>query len=442
MASMQELLPLVTDPREDLATEYKGWLDLGTNEHKATLAKAAIALVNHGGGFIVIGFQEASGIWSSTPCPVAVPAFTQDDVNGAIGRYAAPEFHCEMHRIVHPTTSVSHPVIVVPGTQKEPVMSKRECGTVLGLHRCYIRKPGPKSEEPKTGDEWRALLARCVRATREDMLDSIRTIMAGHIRVDPPEATQKDRLREFCKAANARWAELTAKLPEDSGARVPRGYFEMGLALVGATPARNAADLQDRLGRARQIKLTGWTPFLELRPLQWAPYVFDAFVEAWVGRPHDGAFSDAAHSDFWRVSLDGMLYSIRGYQEDGLEGKPSGTLFDITLPVWRIGEGILFAHRLAAAFEGVEAMAIRCRYTGLEGRKLICVTGRREVWDDQVSRSNEIVLETQATMHQVQDNLVEVLHQLLAPLYERFSFMRLPASLVDQEFRSMAKGRF
>ena len=37
---------------EELGVEHKGWIDLTSKEHKATLAKAAIALANHGGGFI------------------------------------------------------------------------------------------------------------------------------------------------------------------------------------------------------------------------------------------------------------------------------------------------------------------------------------------------------------------------------------------------------
>ena len=44
MPSIKDLEPLVSEPREDLSVEYKDWLDLTTNEHRATLAKAAIAL--------------------------------------------------------------------------------------------------------------------------------------------------------------------------------------------------------------------------------------------------------------------------------------------------------------------------------------------------------------------------------------------------------------
>lgn len=55
MVPLDELLPLVAEPREDLAAEYKGWLDLTETNHKAVLAKAAIAIANHGGGYIIIG---------------------------------------------------------------------------------------------------------------------------------------------------------------------------------------------------------------------------------------------------------------------------------------------------------------------------------------------------------------------------------------------------
>ena len=58
MPTIEELQPLLGEPREDLAAEYKTWLDLTINDHKAVLAKAAIALANHGGGFIIVGFDD------------------------------------------------------------------------------------------------------------------------------------------------------------------------------------------------------------------------------------------------------------------------------------------------------------------------------------------------------------------------------------------------
>src|SRR6185369_11821589 len=103
-------------------------------------------------------------------------------------------------------------------------------------------------------------------------------------------------------------------------------------------------------------RLTGWTPFLELHRDGLRPYPHDNFVEAWVGRPvEERAFgADPSHADFWRASPDGLLYTIRGYTEDGLGDRPAGRFIDITLPVWRVAEALLFARRLADTFAGVE----------------------------------------------------------------------------------------
>ena len=443
MPSIQDLQPLVTEPREDIGSEYKDWLDLTTNEHRATVAKAAIALVNHGGGFIVIGFEDVAAGLQSHARPAAIPQVTQDAINAAIRRYASPEFHCEMYAVAHPTTGVIHPVIVVPGTMTEPVMSKRDCPGVISQTRCYIRKPGPRSEEPQTGEEWRTLLNRCVRAGRDDMLEAIRSIVSGRVEAPgvPPNAIE--RLRAFCDAGRTRWEELAKMLPEGGPGQFPHGYYEMGFALAGAQPAGGLADLQDRLRQARRIKLTGWTPFLDMTTPEWTPYPHQNFVEAWVGRPVPGRDDhDPSHSDFWRASPDGSLYTIRGYAEDALERRPAGQLFDITLPVWRIAEGLLFARRLAETYQDVDAIAIWCRFTGLNGRRLTSVTGRRATFGDDVSGTGEIAMEANATPHQIDDNLVEVMHQLLAPLYERFNFFRLPVVLVEEELDRMTRGRF
>ena len=106
MASNEELRPFVTQPREDLSVEYKDWLDLSNNEHKATLAKAAIALANHGGGYIVIGFAERGETLESGPKPSETTAITQDLVNQAINRYAEPVFQCGVYIVPHPDTNV------------------------------------------------------------------------------------------------------------------------------------------------------------------------------------------------------------------------------------------------------------------------------------------------------------------------------------------------
>lgn len=445
MPTIDELRPLLGEPREDLAVEYKTWLDLTTNEHRAVLAKAAIALVNHGGGYIVLGFEDQGHQLAATVRPAGVPDVTQDAVNAAIKRFATPEFHCGLYNVPHPITQAIHPIIVVPGPLTVPVMSKRDCAGVISQNRCYIRKPGPRSEEPQTADDWRALLRRCVLAGREDMLEAIRSIVSGRVETAPLPPNEREELSAFCNAARARWAELVAELPDGSPGGLSLGSYELGFSLVGAEPAPGLAELQKRLEAARAIKLTGWSVFLSMGTPEWAPYPHEDFVEAWIGRPisRERTFTDAAHADFWRASREGKLYTIRGYTEDGLPNLVTpGTAIDVTLPVWRVGEGILFAIRLAETFSDVDAIAVECRFSGLKNRHLTSLNHDRAVFNDDVSHAQDVTLVGQASLHQLRDNLTEFLHQLLAPLYERFSFFALPLELVDTELGRLRGGRF
>lgn len=115
---------------------------------------------------------------------------------------------------------------------------------------------------------------------------------------------------------------------------------------------------------------------------------------------------------------------------------------DVTMPIWRVGEGLLFAARLAETFERVEQILVRCRFTGLQDRALVSIDKTRMMFEDKISHTNEILIQARATTDQVQDNLTELTHQLLTPLYERFDFFKLPVSLVDQELRKLRHSRF
>src|SRR5258708_39179195 len=76
-------LELLRNPAEDLAFEIKEWLSLGENVHKALLAQAMIALANHGGGAVLIGYAEqAEGPFQpAEPRPADPSRYAYDVVN-------------------------------------------------------------------------------------------------------------------------------------------------------------------------------------------------------------------------------------------------------------------------------------------------------------------------------------------------------------------------
>ena len=428
---------LVEDPREDLDREYKSWLDLKNKENKGTLAKAAIAMVNYGGGFIIIGFKHPD--LQSYECPKDIPPITQDLVNGVISAYADPSFHCTVQNI-RTRAGISHVVISTPATLTQPVISKK--GTAndsIIKDRCYIRKPGPRSE-PCTSEEWRDLLRRCVLANREDLLESIRSIVSGQAEASPSVPTAFEKLKSFCLAANEHWQELISDKPEDSPSRFLHGYYEMGFSLIGASQASDLPNLQNRLRVARKIRFTGWPPFLD--PSCSNSYPYNNFIELHIKHsdPHNTLAERPSLQDFWRASLDGTLYTIRGYSEDDNKNY-AGKTIATNMPIWRVGEGILFASRFAQTFEETEQIAIRCCFTGLHDRRLVESMGR-PMFENLISKTDTVILKEQVTLQQIQDNLPEILQKLLSPLYEKFSFYEVSLDLIQNELKKMKRVTF
>jgi hypothetical protein len=64
------------------------------------------------------------------------------------------------------------------------------------------------------------------------------------------------------------------------------------------------------------------------------------------------------------------------------------------------------------------------------------------LFEDRRCADNEVTVERQITRAQARDNLVEVLHGMLSPLYERFSFFELSEKLVAEEVDRLTRGRF
>jgi predicted HTH transcriptional regulator len=142
---VQRLPDLLRNPRETLDIELKGWLDLVNDDaHRALLAKAIIALANHGGGIIVFGFEEtATGVVAANGRPANLADFSPDRINSAVNRFAEPPFHCDVEIVASPNDGLQYPVVVVPGGHQFPIRSRRSGPNGQGIQQniYYIRRP-------------------------------------------------------------------------------------------------------------------------------------------------------------------------------------------------------------------------------------------------------------------------------------------------------------
>ncbi|MGH8655932.1 MAG: hypothetical protein ACREYE_28810, partial [Gammaproteobacteria bacterium] len=333
-------------------------------------------------------------------------------------------------------------IVVPPG--KTPVRSKKAGpnGKVMDQGQYFIRRPGPKSEAPQSGQEWDALIARCVLAQRENLLDQVRSILLGGAALPEQDKDAKTDLDQWTADGVARWKQLIAAgAPEP--AKFEHGYFCVSYMLVGGFDNLTLAPFREALARGT-VRHTGWPPFVLLSREEVSPYPYNGLMEAWIGRASKLERPDTG--DFWRASPEGKFFLMRGHQEDGLDASknvPPGTVFDITLPTWRVGEVLLHAASMGRVLgDPLAKVILRAEWTGLNGRRLVHLAGTRMLFDHHTCHQDAYVGYAEAQADAIGDALPEIVDRLVRPMYEMFNFFQIPAALTAEELACMRANRF
>ncbi|HZF27236.1 MAG TPA: RNA-binding domain-containing protein [Steroidobacteraceae bacterium] len=436
MALDAQLQELLREPRERLDVELKGWLNLTDNGHRGVLAKALIAIANHGGGFVLIGFEDDGTTSPNRPADLSL--YSQDTINDTIDRYADPVFHCNVHHVARAADGLAYPVISVPGGHKVPIRSRRSSpANEIQQDRYYIRRPGPASEPPNGGHEWTELIRRCVRNDAESIASLVRDVVAGRA---PKAEVQEDspaRLERWADDSFRRWVQLIAGLQRDHPSRMPHGHYRVYYLVDGLERPLLIQQLRDALRNVEQ-RITGWPPWWWAQPDEIAPHVHENTIECHMGRATN--FNDAAHADFWRASVSGELFLIRGYIEDtGHGGIQPGTTLDLTIPIWRVAECLLHAHRFALAI-GAEQRSIvfGTAWSGLQGRTLASVEGRRPIFPGaHRAHTDSFSSMTSVPASRIPGALPEITRDLIGQLYALFDFFEPPDAMYAEEIDRM-----
>jgi transcriptional regulator with XRE-family HTH domain len=288
-------------------------------------------------------------------------------------------------------------------------------------------------------------------------MDILRVV--GLIEESPPGGTHES----FVQEAFARWRALIGDLPKNSPGRSPAGWYRIDYMLEGDLKDINLDKFKDLIRQA----MAPYAPFplfhlpkignhrntSELvkrfsihRPILMTDDIIN-IVEYWLppGRNEFDRYGSflQKYCDFWRASFNGHMFLLRNYWEDIQETLAPGTIFDITLPVWRIGEAFLHAARLARLIAQDPARTIirlRVLYTGLQGRNL-------RAWDVDYfdggrSHSDGVTLEGTAPVASVETDLAQHVLPLVASLFERFGVTGLTAGFVEAELARIRQNNF
>jgi hypothetical protein len=445
-----DLKELLARPREALDIEIKEWLDLTDNNQRALLAKAIIAIANHGGGYVVIGLQESTeGQFSPAPDrPRDLAAFKQDNIQSSIDKYVDPPFQCQVQHIEHPGGHGSFPVVSVPGGHRTPIRAKvRSPDGKVEQDRVYIRRPGPKSEQPQSSVEWDQLFEKCLRARRDELLDGIRDLLAGRQMEKRTDSDQKmKKLDDFRKQSETRWKKRIESIAEGSPPTFPHGYYAVTAILENGIEGQSLGDFNETLQRAIRNH-SGWPPFTYIHREVYKPAPVEGAIEAWFGPDEDGNFDVPACSDFWRASPNGRFYTRKGFDEDGrYQNMDPGAHFDISSPCRRIGEILLQIYYIATAMGAEDSDAsFFIEWRGLKDRTLVSVGNpRRSLFRGEYYKCQQESYEV--TINQkissIGNALPEIVFEILEPLYALFGFFRMPRNIVEEELADLRRHSF
>ena len=254
----------------------------------------------------------------------------------------------------------------------------------------------------------------------------------------------------FVKEAFAAWRALTSKLPADSPARFTHGWYRFDCALEGELKPVDLPELLKVIEKA-EIRHTGWPMFITMDRPEFAPRETEGVLQCWVKPGDDEAerrLSDPAHCDYWRAAPSGRFILIRGYAEDLQEAAPPGTIFDTTVHIWRLAEGLLHGARVAKLLAKTSDTEItvhfRALYSGLSGRMLRSLRGSPADAIDSLhaAKSDEALIEAIAPASKIEADLVGTVFPLVASLYERFGVANLSHSFVRTEIERFRTGNF
>ncbi|WP_220475701.1 helix-turn-helix domain-containing protein [Sphingobium terrigena] len=382
-----DLSDLVDFPRETLDVELKGWLDLADRVAQAKLAKHIAALANHGGGYLVFGFQDDESVAPTRP--VDLSAYNRDAFSAVVKRYLTPTFQCDVS-IVSATSGLDYPVVRVPSHGAAPIAAKadgpaddkgRPQGIVSGAH--YIRKTGPESAPAQNAEDWQPLIRRCVLADRDALLSDI--ARAVQIRIEPERPGTDAVLAAWHDASANRWAAIVANAPTfDWPVDISANHCQLSYMILADDGVELPAGelrrtLEDANRDVRQTVWTGWSMFYPFTRPEIAAALHpehddgsgvEVLESNLIG---DGSF-ETSLPDFWRFAADGRATLLRPYREDrrsgiSFSGRTSGTWLSPETVLRETAE--LVAHaRIMAERAGGTSVAFRCTWKGLSGRMI------------------------------------------------------------------------
>jgi hypothetical protein len=446
---------LIDQPQESLSVELKAWINPDEPEGVAKIIKNALAMRNHNGGYVVIGFNDKTlePLVDNAPSSIR-ELFHIDKIQGMIAKYSSESFEIA---VKFPQRHGQHfPVICIPTGIKTPVVAKSDLfdsekkKKLICADTIYVRSLSsnntPSTTQTKSTD-WDRLIEICfdnreadigrfirrhLSAIGSDQLNSLATMIAGNFK---PQISTEDLLKDYIQESEQYYEQ---DLKDRDETLPEHGAWEVGLILIGDIPNYSPNREFLNLLNSSNPNYTGWPVWLDPRgfPDKNIPRVIDGVWQALVITWDD--------IDFMRFDPKGKFFLRRALEDDmgrnERSPKPLDAL-DFGLSIIRTSEaiavGMAFARSMGCVPEET-SLAFAFRWTKLKGRKLNSwANPRRGISPSYVAYQDEVTVLVNVPLDTPLSALSPYVNQVVKPLFEVFNGFILNENIVEELTRNL-----
>lgn len=453
-AARSRIQQLIDRPGESLAVEIKTWIDPDSSEGQSKIVRAVLALRNHGGGYLLIGFNNGTLMPDATTMVSAEvrALFHIDKIQGLVTRFASESFEVAVE--FGERDDRLFPVLVVPSGVRTPVAAKSDlsadCKKLIAADDVYVRTLHT-NHTPSTAKagwkDWARLVEVCFDNREADIgrfmrrhfgnaaplaLHQLAAVLGAEM---APHRSTEEHLLAMLNDGEQRFQQL---IKERSLTLPVVGWWDVALLIDGDVPSHAATKDFLNLLDASNPDLTGWPIWLDSRGFNdklTRPFVTDGHWEALIVALDDWS----RHIDFMQLDPKGRFFLRWALQDDitSSQDAPSpGTVFDFGLPVMRcveaIAVGLAFAKAMGCDQEQC-TLQFAFRWSGLQGRELSSwaqpsryVSPGRHAYQNQVTVFQRVPLNTPLSA------IGGLLATTLKPLYEVFEGFELSPTVAEE----------
>jgi len=486
VADSDFLQALINRPTESLSVELKVWIDPNVPEGIDKIVRASIAMRNHGGGYVLIGFNNNT----SEPCIDNIPPnvrelFHQDTIQRMVSKYSSESFEVKVHFPIR--DGIEFPVIEIGSGVKTPIATKRplensEKEPLFQQNRVFIRSlesNNTPSTTEATWKDWPHIVEVCFDNREADIGRFIRR----HLRNLPPEfiraftslspqkelegkeqETRQDQpekletvsliqekttettIQEYLQKGSTRFNTL---IKERNLEVANLGYWEVSVVIIGTVPPHSANLSFLNLLDSSNPNYTGWPVWLDSRGFsntEARPYVFNGVWETFICDLSGG--SGGKELDFWSLDPSGIFYLRRALQDDLSEGQrapePMKQL-DFGLVILRTAEAIAvalgFAKAMGCPIETTR-LSLAFKWTTMKGRELSAwASFDRHIHRGNISHQDDIISQVIVPLETPISAIAEYVYQVSKTVFETFNGVEIDISVVEDLTQKLIERR-